>query len=82
MKKLFVNAQWDDEASVWVATSDDIPGLVTEAASLDGLLERVLAVAPELLEENAHLLKSGGYSAELIDICIQSQLRLEGAGVH
>jgi predicted RNase H-like HicB family nuclease len=56
--KFLVTAAWDDEAGVWVATSDDIPGLITEAATLDALLERVVAVAPELLEDNAHLLKA------------------------
>lgn len=82
MKKLFVTAQWDDEACVWVATSDDIPGLATEAKSLDDLLRRVLAVAPELLEDNAHLIEDAGHAGELIDICIQSRFRLDGAGAH
>lgn len=82
MKKLLVIAQWDNEAGVWVATSDDIPGLVTEAASLDELLERVLAVAPELLEDNAHLIEDGSHPGDLIDVCIQSQFRLDGARAH
>ncbi len=43
---------WDPEASVWVATSDDIPGLVLESGSFDALLERVRFAAPELLELN------------------------------
>ena len=47
-----VTAQWDGEAGVWVATSDDIIGLVTEAQTLDALYRRVLDVAPELLQEN------------------------------
>lgn len=46
MKKFLVTAQWDSDAGVWVATSEDIPGLVTEAKSLDELLKRVIAVAP------------------------------------
>ena len=79
MKKLLVIARWDDEASVWVATSDDIPGLVTEAASLDDLLKRVIAVAPELLEDNAHLVQHAGQPGDLIDLSIQSQFRLDGA---
>lgn len=82
MKKLLVIAQWDDEAGVWVATSDDIPGLVTEAASLDDLLNRVLLVAPELLEDNAHLLEDAGQPGDLIDLSIQSQFRLDGARPH
>ncbi len=47
-----VNLVWDPEASVWVATSDDIPGLVLESGSFDALLERVRFTAPELLELN------------------------------
>lgn len=82
MKKLLVIAQWDDEAGVWVATSDDIPGLVTEAVSLDELLSRVLAIAPELLEDNAHHIQDTGHAGSLIDVCIQSQFRLDGAGAH
>ena len=82
MKKLLVIAQWDNEVGVWVATSDDIPGLVTEASSLDELMERVLAVAPELLEDNAHFLEDAGHPGDLIDVCIQSQFRLDGARAH
>lgn len=43
---------WDSDASVWVATSDDIPGLVLESGSFDALLELVRFAAPELLELN------------------------------
>lgn len=47
-----VNLTWDNEANVWIATSDDIPGLVLESGSFDALLERVRFAAPELLELN------------------------------
>lgn len=40
---------WDDEADVWVATSDDVPGLVLESASLDDLFDHVKDAVPELL---------------------------------
>ncbi len=49
---LIVEALWDDEASVWVATSDDIPGLVTEADTLDELRLKLADIVPELLAEN------------------------------
>lgn len=51
--KCVVNLTWDPDASVWVATSDDIPGLVLESGSFDALLERVRFAAPELLELNS-----------------------------
>lgn len=52
MRQYHVIAKWDSEAKVWVAESDDIPGLVTEADTLERLIERITAVAPELLALN------------------------------
>lgn len=31
---------WDSEADVWIATSDDVPGLVLESGSIDALMEK------------------------------------------
>lgn len=76
-KTYTVSAAWDDEAKVWVATSDDVPGLVTEARTLDALVERVHAVAPELLDDNAHLIEGGRDEVEEIDIHVVSNLRPE-----
>ena len=36
-KPLSVYAFWDDEANVWVASSEDVPGLATEAKNWDEL---------------------------------------------
>ena len=47
-----VNFTWDSEAGVWIAQSDDIPGLVLEGGSLDALIERVRFAAPELIALN------------------------------
>ncbi len=47
-----VTFTWDNEASVWIATSKDIPGLVLESGSFDALMERVRFAIPELLELN------------------------------
>ncbi|MGH9784792.1 MAG: DUF1902 domain-containing protein [Terriglobia bacterium] len=53
MKKVYqVLAQWDSEAGVWVAESDDVPGLVAEAESLNALREKLRVLIPELLELN------------------------------
>jgi len=45
---------WDEDAKVWVATSDDVPGLVTEAVSLDALVPKLQAMIPEMLDANGH----------------------------
>lgn len=56
-----INLTWDDEAVVWVATSDDIPGLVLESGSFDALLERIRFTAPELLALNKQEVSSLSY---------------------
>ena len=47
-----INLSWDTEAGVWLAQSDDIPGLVLESGSFDALVERVRYAVPELIELN------------------------------
>lgn len=49
---IIVKATWDDEASVWVAETTDVPGLAAEAATLEELRLKVLAMIPELIELN------------------------------
>ena len=44
-----IDLTWDDDAAVWIATSESIPGLVLESGSFDALLERVRIAVPELL---------------------------------
>lgn len=44
---LEVAAEWDDEAGVWMATSDDVPGLVTETPGIEALVERLKIIIPE-----------------------------------
>ena len=51
-KQITVNAEWDAEAKVWVATSDDVPGLITEADTVKALAEKLSVMIPELLEAN------------------------------
>ena len=46
-KSILVRAIWDPDASVWVAESDDVPGLATEAESLDVLLRKLNVMIPE-----------------------------------
>ena len=47
-----VEFTYDPEADVWIATSDDIIGLVLESENLDHLMKRVEIAVPELLELN------------------------------
>lgn len=51
-----VHAHWDQDAKVWWAESEDVPGLVSESATLDGLTDNILVLVPELiaLNESGH----------------------------
>ena len=51
-KPYYVHAVWDDEARVWVASSEDVPGLATEADTTEALIEKLKTLIPELLESN------------------------------
>ena len=52
VKPFFVRAEWDEEAAVWVATSDDVPGLATEETTMEGLVKKLRVIIPELLKAN------------------------------
>lgn len=52
MRELLIRLTWDTEARVWIAESDDVPGLVLESGSFDALIEHVRFTVPELLELN------------------------------
>jgi predicted RNase H-like HicB family nuclease len=55
MREFKVTAFWDPEASVWVAESEDVPGLVTEADTVEQLVAKLRTMVPELLEANGIL---------------------------
>ncbi len=55
-----VNAIWDNEARVWVATSDDVPGLITESENLEDLIHKLKILIPELLEANGSISRFKG----------------------
>ncbi len=50
--KCKVDAFWDSEALTWVATSDDVPGLVTEASTIEVLTQKLREMIPELIRLN------------------------------
>ena len=68
-KPLIVHAKWDEAAKVWVAMSKDISGLVTEADSMDALVEKLQVIIPELLDANDY-----PYSDEKVLFQINSEL--------
>jgi predicted RNase H-like HicB family nuclease len=51
-KPIYVHAEWDAESRVWVAESKDVPGLATEAATVEALVVKLETTIPEWLEAN------------------------------
>jgi predicted RNase H-like HicB family nuclease len=45
-----VRITWDDEAKVWYVEESDIPGLATEADTLEELRRKVPIIIQDLLE--------------------------------
>ena len=70
---LRVHAFWDEEARVWVAESDDVPGLITEADTLEKLSAKLEVIIPELLELNLGITDMTGRT---IMLSAQRQLQL------
>ncbi len=52
MNNIIVKAEWDPQALVWTATSDDVPGLVAESPSMEKLRPKVMVMIEELIELN------------------------------
>ena len=63
-KPIIVHADWDPEASVWVATSSDLVGLVTEAPSIEELRAKLPGIILDLIE--VYEIKDAPASIELI----------------
>ncbi len=77
MPTFHVVAHWDPEAKVWIATSEDVLGLATEAPTFEALAAKLRIMIPELLVANRLLgdLQSDEISYELTSHC-QEQIRL------
>ncbi len=54
------DAFWDTDAAVWVATSDNVPGLATEAKTIEALSQKLRTMIPDLLFANKAVLKQAG----------------------
>ncbi len=50
-RPIVIHADWDPEASVWVATTNDLRGLVTEADSMEALRAKLPGMILDLLDE-------------------------------
>ena len=60
---IIVRVDWDEEAAVWVASSNGIEGLAVEADTLEAIEPKVVAAITDLLELN-------GFTSSLPEIPI------------
>ena len=72
-RDISINARWDGEAAVWIATSEDVPGLVVEADTWPSMIEEVRLVLPDLLELS-------GQTAEKLSLTFKAEEHLDLAG--
>jgi hypothetical protein len=63
---IVIDLIWDSESAVWIASSNDVDGLVLESGSLDALIERVRYTVIELFEFN-------GVSKKTLSMCFRSE---------
>lgn len=50
-RHVVVRAAWDDEAQVWYVEETDVPGLATEAATLEALRRKIPVIIQDLLQD-------------------------------
>lgn len=50
-RPIVIHADWDPDAEVWVATTTDVPGLVTEADTMEALRAKLPGIILDVLEE-------------------------------
>ena len=48
-RDIIIQARWDCAAKVWLATSEDVPGLVIEAETWPSMIEEARLILPDLL---------------------------------
>jgi predicted RNase H-like HicB family nuclease len=51
-KRYTVTCHWDEEARVWYVAETDVPGLATEAETVEAMEQKLLTMVPELLTLN------------------------------
>ena len=51
-REFTVKADWDPEVKVWYVAESDVPGLATEADTIDQLIQKLRVMVPEMLELN------------------------------
>lgn len=70
-----VEARFDEEAGVWYVCKSDVPGLATEAATVEELLAKLKVMVPELLDCNGELQDSDGIREVPFDLIAHASMK-------
>jgi hypothetical protein len=73
-RSITIDARWDAEAGVWLATSTDVPGLVVEAETWPAMIDEVRLVLPEFLSLS-------GQGEDQLSLTFKVEEHLDVAGV-
>ena len=68
-----IDAWWDGEANVWLATSEAVPGLVVEAESWSAMIAETRAVLPDFFALS-------GKTATNLFLVFRAEQRIDLAG--
>lgn len=66
--RVVIDAFWDEEANVWVASSKSDLGIVTEAPTIEELQRRLALLVPDFLGEDY----PGPFEIELLTRSVQT----------
>jgi Domain of unknown function (DUF1902) len=67
MRTIRISAEYDPEAGVWFAESDDIP-LVTEAETIEALQAKLPGMIADLIEDHSVKIDLVAHSSESITL--------------
>lgn len=70
IRSLTIDARFDLDAQVWLATSMDVPGLVVEADTWPAMIEEVRLALPDLLQLSDQ-------SADKLSVTFRAEERLD-----
>ena len=68
VKDLRVDAYFDEHSDIWVAESEQIPGLAAKAKTLEALFAKLSGLVPELLRLNVGELDKSELDGAAIDL--------------
>jgi len=72
-RDIIIEARWDGDAHVWLATSNDVPGLVIEAETWPAMIKETRTVLHDLLA-------LAGRPSSPLSLTFRAEERLDLAG--